>query len=295
MVLVQILKQEWPTGWPTFIPEIVASSKTNLSLCENNMIILKLLSEEIFDFSAETMTSAKQKELKNQMCAEFSEVFQLCHEILDKAGKPTLVKATLETLLRFLSWVPLGYIFETNVIEIMTTRVCIVLSPKSFPHLASSNGILSRANQFLPEAAFRNVTLQCLTEIGSLKGEMPEYHATFVTLFTNVINHIRTTIPLSTDFVKGYEDGSDEEQNFIQNLGNFLVGFLGQRLTAVLEQFPESKELILSAHHYLLRVSLVKDREVFKTALEYWNKFVCPFLFFVSRISCQTTFVCLFV
>jgi exportin-1 len=32
MVLVQILKQDWPHNWPQFIPEIVASSKQNLSL-----------------------------------------------------------------------------------------------------------------------------------------------------------------------------------------------------------------------------------------------------------------------
>ena len=43
IVLVQILKHDWPANWPTFIPEIVASSKTNLALCENNMMILKLL------------------------------------------------------------------------------------------------------------------------------------------------------------------------------------------------------------------------------------------------------------
>jgi exportin-1 len=43
LLYVQILKQEWPQNWPAFIPEIVASSKTNLALCENNMAILKLL------------------------------------------------------------------------------------------------------------------------------------------------------------------------------------------------------------------------------------------------------------
>jgi exportin-1 len=108
LTLVQILKQDWPRNWPSFISEIVSSSKTNLSLCENNMAILKLLSEEIFDYSAEQMTQAKTKNLKNQMCGEFSEIFQLCSEVLEKANKPSLVKATLETLLRFLNWIPLG-------------------------------------------------------------------------------------------------------------------------------------------------------------------------------------------
>jgi exportin-1 len=40
--LDQVLKQEWPHNWPTFISELVQSSTVNLSLCENNMAILKL-------------------------------------------------------------------------------------------------------------------------------------------------------------------------------------------------------------------------------------------------------------
>ena len=34
------------------------------------------------------MTMSKATNLKNQMCGEFSQVFQLCHEVLDKAQKP---------------------------------------------------------------------------------------------------------------------------------------------------------------------------------------------------------------
>lgn len=122
--VLQILKQEWPHNWPTFITELVESSKTNLSLCENNMVILKLLSEEVFDFSAEQMTQARIKNLKNQMCGEFSEIFKLCSEVLEEAQKVALIKATLETLLRFLNWIPLGYIFETTIIDLLLNRVC---------------------------------------------------------------------------------------------------------------------------------------------------------------------------
>lgn len=87
------------------------------------MIILKLLSEEIFDYSADQMTQTKIKHLKNSMCGEFSEIFQLCSEVLEKAQKASLIKATLETLLRFLNWIPLGYIFETSIIDMLLTRV----------------------------------------------------------------------------------------------------------------------------------------------------------------------------
>ena len=49
LTLVGVLKQEWPHNWPEFISEIVSASASNEILCENNMQILKLLSEEVFE------------------------------------------------------------------------------------------------------------------------------------------------------------------------------------------------------------------------------------------------------
>lgn len=76
-------------------------------------------SEEIFDYSAEQMTQLKTSNLRQCICNEFSEIFHLCKEILEKATKPSLIKATLDTLLRFLSWIPLGYIFETDLLDLL--------------------------------------------------------------------------------------------------------------------------------------------------------------------------------
>eukprot|EP01043_Picozoa_sp_COSAG02_P073392 COSAG02_NODE_14243_length_1294_cov_1.287866_1_plen_138_part_01 len=43
LILVQVLKQDWPHNWPQFIPDIVSSSQTGgPELCENNMHILRL-------------------------------------------------------------------------------------------------------------------------------------------------------------------------------------------------------------------------------------------------------------
>lgn len=87
------------------------------------MAILKLLSEEIFDFSAEQMVQSKVSSLKNQMKQEFSEIYNLCVEVLNNANKASLIKATLETLLKFVGWVPVGYIFETDLIEKLRSKV----------------------------------------------------------------------------------------------------------------------------------------------------------------------------
>ena len=69
------------------------------------------------------MTTHKTTRLKNQFCQEFSEIFQLCTEVLEKAQIESLISATLETTLRFLSWVPLGYIFGTNIVALLHERV----------------------------------------------------------------------------------------------------------------------------------------------------------------------------
>jgi exportin-1 len=57
MTVIQILKYEWNTTWKNFITDLCESSKQDQNLCENNIKILKLLSQEIFDFSKNQMTS----------------------------------------------------------------------------------------------------------------------------------------------------------------------------------------------------------------------------------------------
>jgi exportin-1 len=116
LVLVQILKQDWPHNWPTFISDLVGASKTSESLCENNMRVLQLLSEEVFDYSKDSMTTVKIKTMKESLNEEFSQIFQLCEFILEASRKPSLVLCTLQTLQRFLTWIPLAYIFESNLI-----------------------------------------------------------------------------------------------------------------------------------------------------------------------------------
>lgn len=170
------------------------------------MAILRLLSEEVFDFSADQMTSAKTKNLKSTMCAEFSAIFSLCSEVLNTANQASLIKATLETLLRFLNWIPLGYIFETPIIEVMRTR-------------------------FLETPEFRNITLKCLTEIGSLNIEQRyTYDEKLVQMFTEVLTTISKIIPLSLDLKDTYASSNSRDQEFVQNLALFLCNFFGVHL-----------------------------------------------------------------
>lgn len=210
LVLVSILKQEWPHNWPTFINEIVASCHTSLSICENNMVILRLLSEEVFDYSQDQLTSTKAKSLKNTMSQEFAQIFQLSSEVLNTADQVSLIKATLETLLRFLNWIPLGYVFETPIISTLVTR-------------------------FLGVPEFRNVTLKCLTEIGGLHiGPQFSYDERLIQMFTSVLEIVSTIIPLSLDLKETYAMSNTRDQEFVSSLALFLTNFFSVRLNVSL-------------------------------------------------------------
>uniref|UniRef100_A0A8C0YJD5 Exportin-1 n=1 Tax=Cyprinus carpio carpio TaxID=630221 RepID=A0A8C0YJD5_CYPCA len=242
-ILETILKQEWPKHWPTFISDIVGASRTSESLCQNNMIILKLLSEEVFDFSSGQMTQVKAKHLKDSMCNEFSQIFQLCQFVMENSQNAPLVHATLETLLRFLNWIPLGYIFETKLISTLVYK-------------------------FLNVPMFRNVTLKCLTEIAGVS--VSQYEEQFVSLFTLTMMQLKQMLPLNTNIRLAYANGKDDEQNFIQNLSLFLCTFLKEH-GQLIEKRLNLRETLMEALHYMLLVSEVEETEIFKICLEYWN------------------------
>jgi exportin-1 len=270
LVLVSILKQEWPHNWPNFINEIVSASHASITICENNMAILRLLSEEVFDYSQDQMTSTKQRELKKSMSDEFASIYRLCSEVLASASSQTLIKATLETLLRFLNWIPLGFIFETlpggmSLIETLRSR-------------------------FLEIPEFRNVTLKCLTEIAGLQTD-PVYNEKLVQMYTELLTEVVKIIPLSLDLRSVYSRSNNNDQEFVSNLALFLTTFFSTHLNVrettsienlsvqltsiqIIEALP-SLDYLQHGHFYLIRISQIDDREIFKICLEYWTKLVC--------------------
>mmetsp|Transcript_24882 Transcript_24882/g.80999 ORF Transcript_24882/g.80999 Transcript_24882/m.80999 type:complete len:1099 (+) Transcript_24882:98-3394(+) len=263
VILVQIVKQEWPHNWPSFIQDIVNASKTNETLCENNMVVLKLLSEEVFDFSRDEMTSVKAKKLKESFNADFSLIFQLCEYIMANSAKPSLLVCTFQTLLKFLNWIPLGYIFETQLVKTLVYK-------------------------FLPNAAFRNDVLACLTEVGSLDigtiyesltGEIgAAYDSHFEALFTQVATAILRgdgrappMVNADLDMAQVWASGTDHDQTFIQNLALFFSCFFRQHLQIAERTAQADPTLLQAALSLIVSISHVDDQETFKICLEYWN------------------------
>mmetsp|Transcript_28673 Transcript_28673/g.50801 ORF Transcript_28673/g.50801 Transcript_28673/m.50801 type:complete len:1083 (+) Transcript_28673:184-3432(+) len=244
LTLVEILKQEWPHNWPSFIGDLVGSSKSSEILCENNMQILKLLSEEVFDFSRDQMVTEKVKRMKESLNGEFSQIFQLCEFVLEHSQRPSLLRVTLQTLQRFLTWIPLGFIFQTNLIDVLL-------------------------NKFFPEPLFRNDALDCLTEIGTLQDLEPQYDPLFRQLFVTFLQRLGDIFTPETDLRPPFTYGSEEDRLFIQKLALFLSGFFKAHLKVL--EVQDSEQALIAGMFYLVRVSEVQDTEIFRICLEAWH------------------------
>ena len=286
IVLVKIIKREWPQHWPTALSDIVDAAKQGEALCQNNLEVLRLLSEEIFIFSEFEMVQSKIKNMKDSMIKEFLKVFQLCHYVIENSDNEQLVSTCLKTLLRFTSWIPDVFLYKTDLIEKLNTRL-------------------------LPYHGFRTDALACLTEIidkaplqktndeiakeSDDKLNKGEIQQKILNLYLQAFKVITDIIPDNIDLKEAYANGSDSEQKLIQNLAIFLTTFGTRCLDLVEEQAnyrlpveangpnvngdqnnqnnPTMLNQFQLGLQYLINISYINDVEVFKVCLDFWMTF----------------------
>ena len=193
------------------------------------------------------MTTKKVIELKNSLNLEFTQIFQLCEFVLQHSTKVSLLRVTLQTLQRFLTWIPLGFIFQTGLLDALVLR-------------------------FFPNENYRNEALDCITEIGSLKLDTQEYNSNFLKLMGNMVTQLQA-IGISPEqnqcsLTALFLHHSEREEQFVHKLALFFTGYLKLHLT-LLEN--HSSPVAAMALNYLLRISEVPDAEIFKIIVECWH------------------------
>ena len=169
---------------------------------------------------------------------------QLCEFILKHSKRKSLLKVTLQTLQRFLTWIPLGFIFQTDLIHMLL-------------------------DSFFSQPAFRNDALECLAEIGTLADLEPQYDTLFQSLYLKFMARLGEIFTPETNLAAAYENGSEDDCVFIQRLALFFCGFFRAHLKVL--ETPQHSNQLLQGLFYLVRISEVPDNEVFKICLEYWH------------------------
>jgi len=250
--LIHIVKQEWPQSWSNFIPDICASSRGSQPLCENNLHILNLLSEEVFTFGKTHMVSGKVAKLKESLNQQFSTIYELCDFVLKThisspgSVKGTLLRTTLATLSNFLEWIPLGYIFETDLIQTLLVH-------------------------FWDPLEYRIECAKCLNEIACLhEGPVQQYQPQLVRCFQGVVKKIQQ---LPENMAQACIQLPANQRNFWEVFHNqvalLLTAFLKHNMAAMEAQ----PQYMLHGIAYLVHVSKGPNEETFKICVEFWQTF----------------------
>lgn len=278
-VLIQIVVQEWPDKWPTFISDIVGASKSSESLCENNMRILKELSDEVrcpklycvhsgvtHTHNAQVfenpgrMTEAKATRLKESMKEEFGAVFELCQYVLTESECPSLLLETLSTLLGFINWIDLEYVFGSDLVELLVRKFFLV------PNFRNATlKVLNELAGITHEGAVEK-QLIIFDEVGCHSASVLFPVGLTLDLDLQVMRQLIEIVPPSVDLQVAFADGTQDEKDFVQQLGIFLATFLKSH-SAVLEE--QDVELLGVALEYMVNVSRVEDTELFKVHPSY--------------------------
>ena len=78
-----------------------------------------------------------------------------------------------------------------------------------------------------------------------------------------VMTSVNRMIPPSTNIAQAYANAGDAGQELVLNLALFLANFLSTHLRVV--ETEQNRDVLLNAHLYMVKISQVDEREVFKT------------------------------
>lgn len=97
--------------------------------------------------------------------------------------------------------------------------------------------------KLFPTLEFRNVALQCLTEVGMLP-VATVYDKHLVHMYTVFITQLQMVLPRGTNIPEAYANGSSDDQCFFQNLAMFLTGFFKMHI-GLLDKAQENHQTML--------------------------------------------------
>ncbi|KAM3134831.1 Exportin-1 [Paramecium bursaria] len=262
-------QSQYITTWTTFIQEICDSSQQNQNICENNLKVLKLLSEEIFDFSKNQITSTQITELKASLNSEFGKIFQLCFFLLtayatqSQQMKLSLIKQNMDTLYTYLSWMPSVYIFQTELVEALI--------------------------QLFDSQQLRNQAIKCLTEIVTLPLEsepqiLQLQQQKILLIFQNFTLKVKQVFSYDYGFTQERQRLKQSQNNtqlqlfddFCHLLTLYFTAFLQTHLNwleTIAKDNQQAIQLIEISLMYIVNFTALPDEQNYKVCAEFWNEF----------------------
>ncbi|ORY99090.1 armadillo-type protein [Syncephalastrum racemosum] len=246
LVLVQIVKKDWPHDWASFLPDIIGASHGNLIFCENTMVLLRMLSEDILEARDEEQPAWKTRELTRALKSEMNGLYQLCTEILDNVADPvSLVEETLKAV-----------------------RVFALCTTENSETMTALLDALTKKLIYSPSLIIRNLALGCFS---SLLGSRETIH--HIPNSLSVFELVQQAMqPLDQVTISQYSNLEEHEQERLQIYTLTLTKFLAQH--GSIPEDMSTSHIYVKAYFDLCKLSQADDEELWRICLEYWCLFI---------------------
>ena len=272
IVIVTIAKNEWNTSWPNFISELCNSSKSNPNLCENNMKLLILLSEEINVYWKSSLTAKKAYELREKMSKEFIEVFNLCQLIINNSNSvnKNLLIQSIKLFGEYMNWFPINLTLNQ---EIMKQTLI------NFKNLSSSRTETMRCLGNLFGIQMKNLSNN---EILGYRQLLVQMYQTFIQIMDNEIvkqkrfdEQYKVIMNNNPEKLSGYEKMTLNFEisliNFFKSNLSYIQSYDFPEGTRQIDNFLNSLiPQISNGLNYLTQFLLIENEEIFKAAVDFW-------------------------
>ena len=256
LVLIEILKREWPDNWTSFLDELISSSQSSPQVCYNNLKILSLLAEEVFKPLKKNQTKAKALQLIYNLNANAEKICNFCTELLKMDYSSEMTVASLNTIKLFLLWLPKDCFNSLELWGVLT--------------------LLSRS-----EPSIRYHVIQCLIQVLDLDFALVEtirsnerFSSSLISCFISIINQTACEIKTTdTKWYKFYLELPIDGEEYLKELAKFLTKFLINHSTAM-DNTPNVRGIIYEAHRCILRLMELPNIEILEYTCEYWHQLV---------------------
>ena len=276
ILIVIIAKNEWTTTWPNFISELCNSSKSDPNLCENNMKLLILLSEEINVFWKNSLTAKKAFELREKMKKEFVEVFELCQLIINNSNqvKQSLLIQSIKLFAEYMNWFPINLTLNQDIMRKTLTNFkelsfCRTETMKCLGNLFGIKIDLSMFNGNM-------------NDIRTCKQLLMQMFQTFIQIMDveivkgkNFAEQYKIIFRNNPEKLSGYEKMTLSFENALINFFKSNISYIQEydfvEGTSLVNQFLENFiPQITSGLNYLAQFLLIENEEIFKAAVDFW-------------------------
>ncbi|OHS96499.1 hypothetical protein TRFO_09875 [Tritrichomonas foetus] len=146
-VLINILKYDWPTKWPRFIPDILDATSSSPAMCANCFVILQNLAQEFTEFPEDSLSTSKTAEMSATFIEQFPMIFSLIEIALKSTENPDLVKACLKSLKYFIKAIDPTIIFSNAIFDTICSN--LLPDPRYTIYCIAVFGEIA-ANPYLP-------------------------------------------------------------------------------------------------------------------------------------------------